>query len=144
VAARALPMYEELANNRMSEGGKKKGSTNSATHRARDDASKVFKVGVNAVQQAKALVTEAADLAEQVEWSNLSLAAAYEELQNRRRENALKEKHATRLAGLADACPGHSRCKPSTAFVNATMTRVRLLMSCRSSQTACVRWSDMV
>jgi hypothetical protein len=65
VAARALPMFEEAAKKRMAEGGKSKskGGTDNATHRARDDASKVFKVGVNAVQQAKALLAEAADLA---------------------------------------------------------------------------------
>jgi hypothetical protein len=50
VAAKALPMFEELAKQRMAEGGKSKGKggTVSATHRARDDANKTFKVGHNA------------------------------------------------------------------------------------------------
>jgi hypothetical protein len=61
VAAKALPMFEDAADKRA-KGGKTLG-TNSAASRARDDASKVFKVGVNAVQQAKALLAEAPDLA---------------------------------------------------------------------------------
>jgi hypothetical protein len=66
-------MFEEVAKQRMSEGGKNKGkvSTDSAYHRqSRDDASRVFKVGVNAVQQAKTLLAPASDLA----WSNRFLA----------------------------------------------------------------------
>jgi hypothetical protein len=77
VAARALPLFEAAGLARKSEGGKNKGKTggNSATpHRSRDDAAKVFKVGPDSVQQAKALLAEAPDLAVQVEGCTLSLA----------------------------------------------------------------------
>jgi hypothetical protein len=49
-------------------------------------------VGKNAVQQAKALLTEAPDLASQVEACNLSLAAAYEQLHERRKQTLLRER----------------------------------------------------
>jgi hypothetical protein len=43
-----------------------------------------FKVGEVSVQQAKALLAEAPDLAQQVDASALSLAAGYEAIQKRR------------------------------------------------------------
>jgi len=65
-AAKALPMFEALPRH----GGDRK--SNQAARsvplgRSRDDAARVFKVGVNAVQQAKAILAEAPDLAAQVE-----------------------------------------------------------------------------
>jgi hypothetical protein len=76
VAAKALPPFEEAAKERMSEGGKNKGGTNGATlRRSRDDVAKVFKVGVNQVQQAKALLANAADLAERVALGTVDYAA---------------------------------------------------------------------
>jgi hypothetical protein len=91
-----------------------KSGTNGATSRARDDASKVFKVGANAVQQAKAILAEAPDLAAQVEFCALSLAAAYEEMCARRQQAQRKAKDAERSAeytkrarpGTANAGPG--------------------------------------
>jgi hypothetical protein len=100
VAAKSLPMFEEMAKARMAEGGKRKGGTNNATpHRARDDAARVFKVGSNAVQQAKALRADAPDLAEQVECRALSLAAAYEAMQERDRKAAQKSRHTVKRHG---------------------------------------------
>ncbi len=65
MAARALPHFEEEAEKR-----KKAGKTigpNGAGGRSRDDAAAVFKVGKNQVQQAKALLAEAPDLAVQAQ-----------------------------------------------------------------------------
>jgi hypothetical protein len=76
-------MFEEMAHKRRlagaSEGGKRKGVEKSfppPKHRARDDAAKVFKVNDKWIQQAKALLAEAPDLAGQVEACTTSLASA--------------------------------------------------------------------
>ena len=78
VAAKALPMFEEAGHQRKVDGAKKK-DMNGQCRTSRDDASKVFKVGVNAVQQAKALLSDAPDLADQVSACTVSLAGAYEQ-----------------------------------------------------------------
>lgn len=73
VAARAIPMYEEEAKQRQGRRDIRDGqSLKSATAAAR-----VFKVSDKSVQQAKAVLAEAPDLAAQVEACTLSLAAAY-------------------------------------------------------------------
>jgi hypothetical protein len=54
VAARALPVFEGAAGKRMKAG--KTLGPDRAGGRARDDVAKVFKVGHNAIQQAKAVV----------------------------------------------------------------------------------------
>src|SRR5262249_39502089 len=58
--------------------------TRALSREGRKSAAKTFKVGENAVQQAKALLTEAPDLVAQVEACTTSLAAAYEQLQGAR------------------------------------------------------------
>src|SRR5262249_12579812 len=55
VAARALPMFEAT----KKRGPKSATDSGTSNGRATADASKVFKVGVNAVQQAKAILTNA-------------------------------------------------------------------------------------
>jgi hypothetical protein len=70
---------------------------------SREVVAKTFKVGVNAVQQARALFSEAPDLASQVEACTMSLAAAYEELQNRRKQVNQKAKDRERVAEYTDA-----------------------------------------
>ncbi len=99
VAARALPMFEAL----HPEGRPKRGTDSATKGRSRDDASKVFKVGANAVQQAKALLANAPDLAQQVEACTVSLAAAYEEQQSRRQQSAQRDKAAERVAEFREA-----------------------------------------
>jgi hypothetical protein len=101
VAARSLPMFEAAAKQRQ---GKKTSATNSGRpRRATDDASKVFKVGVNAVQQAKALLIDAPDLAQQVEACVFSVAAAYQQLQQRQERQRQEAKDAERTAAYRDA-----------------------------------------
>jgi transcriptional regulator with XRE-family HTH domain len=91
VAARAMPAFEETAKKRMSEGGRV-GKSSPTSHRARDDAAAMFKVSDKSVQQAKALLSDAPDLAAQVESCTTSLAAAYEALQDgRNRYRACQE-----------------------------------------------------
>jgi hypothetical protein len=60
VAARSLPAFEEAARKRQTSG-----RAQAEGRRSRDDAARVFKVGKDAVQQAKALLAEAPDLASQ-------------------------------------------------------------------------------
>src|SRR5262245_26122610 len=81
VAARALDV---VAN---SHGGDRKSSARTV-HLKRDDVAKAFKVGVNSVQQAKALLSKAPDLARQVEARTLSLADAYGEWNEVREETS--------------------------------------------------------
>jgi hypothetical protein len=71
--------------------------------RARNDAAREFKVGVNAIQQAKALLAEAPDLAAQVEGQTLAITQAYEELQQRRQQVTQKAKDAERIAEYKEA-----------------------------------------
>ena len=83
VAARAMEtMPDRRGGDRKSD---QKGKT-SPSGRARDVVANEFKVSDKAVQQAKALLSDAPDLVQQVESCTLSLAAAYEELQDRRPE----------------------------------------------------------
>jgi hypothetical protein len=62
-----------------------------------------FKVGENAIQQARCLLTHAPDLATQVESCMLSLASAYEQCQERRKQAQQKAKDAERVARYAEA-----------------------------------------
>jgi hypothetical protein len=55
------------------------------------------------VKQAGALIAEAPDLAGQVEGATLSLAAAYEQVQARRKQTAQKARDAERVAEYTDA-----------------------------------------
>ncbi|MFO0843280.1 MAG: hypothetical protein U0797_12935 [Gemmataceae bacterium] len=70
---------------------------------SRDIVSAQFKVSDKAVQQAKALLTDAPDLANQVETCALYLAAAYDQLQERRKQAAQKAKDAERIAEYKEA-----------------------------------------
>jgi ParB-like chromosome segregation protein Spo0J len=101
VAARALPMFEDAADGRKKAG--KTIGTNRPKGRARTDAAAVFKVGEKAVQQAKALLTEAADLVEEVEAGTLTLAGAYEELQQRHKEVEQRKRKQRIAAKYAEA-----------------------------------------
>jgi ParB-like chromosome segregation protein Spo0J len=65
-----------------------------------------FKVGQVSVQQAKAILAEAPDLAAQVEGSALSLAAAYEKLQQRRNEASQAARDAELAREYEDAIAG--------------------------------------
>ena len=71
--------------------------------KSRDVVAKIFKVGPQSIQQAKALHDEAPDLIAQVESCTLSLAAAYEELQERRQQTKQRERDAQRIAEYKDA-----------------------------------------
>lgn len=95
-AAKALPQYEAIHKH----GGdrRKQVGKSSPLGRSRDDAAKTFKVSDKSVQQAKALLAEAPDLAEQVESCTLSLADAYGQLQNARTERDRKRQEAERKA----------------------------------------------
>ena len=62
VAARTLPHFEEVKR----PGPNNAGKSSPQSGRARDDATAVFKVSDKSVQQAKALLTDAPDLAVQV------------------------------------------------------------------------------
>jgi hypothetical protein len=97
VAARAM---EQMPERRGRPG---KNCTDRAELWSREMVAKMFKVGVNAVQQAKALLAEAADLTAQVESCTSSLAAAYEELQSRRQQSAQKARDAARIVEYTEA-----------------------------------------
>lgn len=68
-----------------------------------DALAKKYKTARASISQARDLITEAPDLAAQVEGCTLSLAAAYEQLQGRRKEAAQKAKDAERVAEYTDA-----------------------------------------
>lgn len=99
-AARAIGPYAEAAARRMMAGTL---ATDGGPGKASARIAKEFKVGVNQVEQAKALLAEAPGLATQVEACALSLACAYRQLQDRRREAAQKAKGRERGAESADA-----------------------------------------
>jgi hypothetical protein len=101
VAAKSLSLFESTK-----KPGPKSGTNSATSGRSREDAARVFKVGVNAIQQAKALLSEAADLAVQVESAASSLMASYEELQERRRAAAQKAKDLQRVSKYAEAVSG--------------------------------------
>lgn len=94
VAARSLEKMPERR------GRPEKSATDNGTFRGRstEAMAKTFKVGVNAIQSAKAILAEAPDLASQVEACALSLAAAYEQLQSRREQAKQQTKQAERAA----------------------------------------------
>jgi glutathione S-transferase len=56
-----------------------------AQGKARDQVARLFRVGDNQVPRAKAILTDAPNLADQVLSCTLSIAAAYEEFQSRKR-----------------------------------------------------------
>lgn len=99
-AARSLPAYEALADKRK-KGGKTIG-THNPQGRSRTDAAKTFKVGEKSVQQAKAMLSDAPDLIEQVEACALSLAAGYEKLQTRQQQEKIQKQEADRRARDAE------------------------------------------
>jgi hypothetical protein len=70
---------------------------------ARKDAAFVFKVGEQSVQNAKALLEHAPDLAAEVEACRLSLAAAYEQHKERLKEREQRDNDAARIATYAEA-----------------------------------------
>jgi hypothetical protein len=86
VAARALEQMPERRGRPEKDG---KSSHNFGL--SRDLVSKTFKVSDKSVQQAKAILIEAPDLAAQVESCATSLAAAYEELHDRRKQVLQKD-----------------------------------------------------
>lgn len=103
VAARALPHFEEeRATNRGGDTKRHSGKT-SPNGRARDDVGKVFKVSDKSVQQAKALLTDAPDLATQVEGGAMPLATAYEQHVERKKQAAVRTKQAERVNEYKDA-----------------------------------------
>lgn len=98
VAARTLEQMPERRG-----GDRTKGKVDGQSTLSRQSLARTFKVGEKAIQQAKALLTEAPDLASQVEACAVSLLDAYEQLQKRRREQAQKERDAARVTELSDA-----------------------------------------
>jgi hypothetical protein len=103
VAARAMEqMPERRGGDRKSD---QKGNS-SPVGRSVGIVALQFKVSDKSIQQAKALLKEAPDLAAQVESCSLSIAAAYEELQHRRQQAARKARDAERIAEYADAISG--------------------------------------
>jgi ParB-like chromosome segregation protein Spo0J len=96
VAARAL---EQMPERRGRPG--KDGKTSHVL--SRDLAASTFKVSDKSVQQAKAVLAEAPDLAAQVESCAISLASAYEQTQGRKKESERKTKSAERIAEYRDA-----------------------------------------
>src|SRR5262245_29231351 len=97
VAARVLPVFEAEAKKRQTSG-----KVQAKGRRAADDAAIIFKVSRPAVQQAKAILIEAPDLAAQVEACALCLADAYGQLQARKAE---AEAARGRKRGLARGGP---------------------------------------
>src|SRR5262249_40909954 len=91
VAARAMERMPERR------GGNQSARTVHFAPKSREVVARAFKVGVNSVQQAKALLAEAPDLADQVADCTLSLAGAMEALQGRRKDTAKKAKDAKRV-----------------------------------------------
>src|SRR5262245_61096693 len=68
VAARTLPTFQALGNSRMAQqGGRTNVGLNQASLRSRNEAVTLFKVGKDAIQQAKSPLSEAPDLAAQGE-----------------------------------------------------------------------------
>jgi hypothetical protein len=76
---------------------------NATNGRASDDAAKVFKVGRQAIQQAKALLAEALDLASQVDTCVLSLAAPYAQHQDRQKEARRREREMEKVGEYKEA-----------------------------------------
>src|SRR5262249_46574377 len=85
-------------------GGRSKQSARSGHFApSRNGLAKIFKVGHNAIQQAKALLTESPDPSANVDGCTSSLAFAYEQLQQRRQQAAQRCKDAERVAEYTDA-----------------------------------------
>lgn len=98
VAAKALPHYEAQAKERQG----KRNIRDGQSLKSAAAAGRAFKVGEKAVQQAKALLADAPDLAVQVD-AGLSLAAGYEQLQERRKQAEKRRKQAELIAEYKDA-----------------------------------------
>jgi hypothetical protein len=73
------------------------------TREGRKKLSSQFKIGENAIQQARALLTEAADLAAKVENRLCPLATAYGEFQERQKDMQRQKKDMDRVAEYAEA-----------------------------------------
>jgi hypothetical protein len=85
VAARALSLKTN------GHGGNRRSSGRSG-HLNREQIAKQYKVGYHSVQQAKTLLEEAPDLADEVFTGRLRVSVAFEELQKRREDNARRER----------------------------------------------------
>jgi hypothetical protein len=101
-AQRAVVAARVLEANGDTHGGDRR-SSGKSSHLKRGDVASVFKVSDKSVQQAKALLADAPDLAEHVEKCLSSLAEAYEQLQERRKEAAQRAKDGERVAKYAEA-----------------------------------------
>jgi hypothetical protein len=98
VAARVLGQFPERRG-----GDPKQHARSVHVGLSRKAVGRAFKVGENSVQQAKAILAEAPDLAVQVEACAISLAFAWEQLQNRRKEAQRREKDLARISGYREA-----------------------------------------
>jgi hypothetical protein len=100
VAAKAMERYPQRwgGDRRSDQAGK-----SSPLGRKREEAAKEFKVSDKSVEQAKALLAEAPDLAQQVETQSLTLAGAYETLQTRRKDADRRKSNLERAAKYRDA-----------------------------------------
>jgi hypothetical protein len=67
-----------------------------------DSLAKQFKASKTTISQARDLLIGASDLATQVESQTMSLAAAYEKLQERKKEAAQRERDIVRIAKYAE------------------------------------------
>ncbi len=83
-------------------GRRSKEKSQSATLSVRD-LSRRFRASDNSIKQARDLLTGAEDLAAQVDACALSLAAAFDQLQARRRETAQKARDAAKVAEFREA-----------------------------------------
>ena len=129
VAARALPEFEKEAKKRMSQGGKNKGNgkvvpIRDHLGRSNEQAASVFKVGKNQVSQAKALLNGASDLVEQVEACTISLAAAYEKMQERDRNTIREKKDMAKIKDLSDEISNGRMTKEEALAEIAERTRI--------------------
>jgi hypothetical protein len=100
VAARVL---EEMPERRGGDQRKQNGKTSHLAPLSREVVAGKFKVSDKFVQQARALLSDAPDLAEQVENNTLSLASAYAEVQRRRQDVRQKAQDARRAAAYTEA-----------------------------------------
>src|SRR5262249_36864544 len=97
IAARVLQKYPDRR------GGNQSSKNATLVGRSIEKVATIFNVSQGYIQQARALLNEASDLAEQVESSALSLPSAYQELQGRRVQAKQKQKDTQRVAEYADA-----------------------------------------
>jgi hypothetical protein len=98
-AAKALEQMPERRG-----GDRRKGKVpESGTLKSHAAIAQQFKVGKDAVQQARALLRHAPDLAEQVEARLLNITNAYEEYLARKKQKAQQEKDKARIAEYLEA-----------------------------------------